>query len=89
MIRKLDKEHMDMITELRDAFAKNSQTLGNIYLEEYATKQRLEVLETERSKYVQQFSELQKQEQSLLEAMRERYGDGEINIANGTFTPAE
>lgn len=87
MTRKLDKEHVDQIMELRDAFAKNSQTLGNIYLEEYAVKQRLELLESERAKYVQQFAELQKQEQSLIETMRERYGDGEINIQNGTFTP--
>ena len=87
MTRKLDKEHMDEIQTLRDAFAKNSQTLGNIYLEEYAVKQRMELLESERTKYVQQFSELQKQEQELLEKMRERYGDGEINIAQGTFTP--
>jgi len=87
MTRKLDKEHVDQIMELRDAFAKNSQTLGNIYLEEYAVKQRLELLDSERAKYVQQFAELQKQEQSLIETMRERYGDGEINIQNGTFTP--
>jgi len=87
MTRKLDKEHMDMITELRDAFAKNSQTLGNIYLEEYSLKQRFDLLEAERAKYIQMFSDLQKQEQALLEKMRERYGDGEINIVQGTFTP--
>ena len=87
MTRKLDKEHVDEITQLRDSFAKNSQTLGNIYLEEYSLKQRFDMLDAERSKYVQQFSDLQKQEQELLEKMRERYGDGEINIAQGTFTP--
>lgn len=87
MTRKLDKEHLDQIMELRDAFAKNSQTLGNIYLEEYSLKRRFDLLESERSKYIQQFSDLQKQEQELLEKMRERYGDGEINIAQGTFTP--
>jgi len=89
MTRKLDKEHVDEITQLRDAFAKNSQTLGNIYLEEHALKQRFDLLEAERAKYIQMFSDLQKQEQALLEKMRERYGDGEINIAQGTFTSNE
>ena len=89
MTRKLDKEHMDEIQTLRDAFAKNSQTLGNIFLEEYSLKQRFDMLDAERVKYIQQFSELQKQEQTLLEKMRDRYGDGEINIAQGTFTPNE
>ena len=87
MTRKLDKEHVDEITQLRDAFAKNSQTLGNIYLEEYTLKQRFDLLEAERAKYIQAFNDLQKQEQELLQKMRERYGDGEINIVQGTFTP--
>ena len=87
MTRKLDKEHLDEIMQLRDAFAKNSQILGNIYLEEYSLKRRFDMLDSERANYIQQFSELQKQEQDLLEKMRERYGDGEINIAQGTFTP--
>jgi hypothetical protein len=87
MTRKLDKEHLDEIMELRDAFAQNSQTLGNIYIEEISLKQRIDMLDAERSKYIQQFAELQKQEQALLEKMRNRYGDGEINIAQGTFTP--
>jgi hypothetical protein len=34
-----------------------------------------------------EFEELRKQEQELLEKMRERYGDGQINLAEGTFTP--
>mgnify|MGYP003344408752 FL=1 len=89
MTRKLDKEHLDEIMQLRDAFAKNSQILGNIYLEEYSLKRRFDMLDSERTNYIQQFSELQKQEQDLLEKMRERYGDGEINIAQGTFTPNE
>jgi len=87
MTRKLDKEHLDEIVQLRDAFSANSQALGNMYLEEYTLKQRFDLLETERAKYIQMFSDLQKQEQQLLKKMRERYGDGEINIAQGTFTP--
>jgi len=87
MTRKLDKEHLDEIMQLRDAFAKNSQTLGNLYIEEYTLKQRFDLLETERAKYIQMFSDLQKQETELIKKMRERYGDGEINIVHGTFTP--
>ena len=35
MTRKLDKEHLDEIQALRDAFAQNSQLLGNLYIEEF------------------------------------------------------
>jgi hypothetical protein len=41
----------------------------------------------EQNKHLDQFESLRKQESELLEKMRERYGEGQINIAEGTFTP--
>ena len=36
-----------------------------------------------------QFERLQKEESELVEQLKERYGNGEINIAAGTFTPEQ
>jgi len=87
MTRKLDKEHLDEIQALRDAFSANSQTLGNLYIEEFSLQQQLQQLTEQRTKFMKQFVDLRKQEEELLEKMRNRYGDGQINIAHGTFTP--
>jgi predicted transcriptional regulator len=87
MTRKLDKEHLDEIQTLRDAFSANSQTLGNLYIEEFSLQQQLQQLTEQRTKFMKQFVDLRKQEEELLEKMRDRYGDGQINIAQGTFTP--
>jgi predicted transcriptional regulator len=87
MTRKLDKEHLDEIQALRDAFSANSQTLGNLYIEEFSLQQQLQQLTEQRTKFMKQFVDLRKQEEELLEKMRDRYGDGQINIAQGTFTP--
>jgi predicted transcriptional regulator len=87
MTRKLDKEHLDEIQALRDAFSANSQTLGNLYIEEFSLQQQLQQLMEQRTKFMKQFVDLRKQEEELLEKMRDRYGDGQINIAQGTFTP--
>jgi hypothetical protein len=89
MTKKLDKEHLDEIQTLRDEFAKNTNILGNIALERHATKMRLKAIEADEQHYLDQFENLQKQESVLLEKMRERYGEGQINIADGTFAPAE
>jgi hypothetical protein len=86
MIRKLDKEHLEEIQSLRDQFAKNSAALGNIAIEEHVIERQLEFLKQEKEKLFNAFSNLQEQEQTLLDKMRERYGDGQINIADGTFT---
>ena len=87
MTRKLDKEHLDEIQALREAFSANSQTLGNLYIEEFSLQQQLQQLTEQRTKFMKQFVDLRKQEEELLEKMRNRYGDGQINIAQGTFTP--
>ena len=86
MTRKLDKEHLEEIQSLRDQFAKNSAALGNITIEEHVIEQQLNYLKQEKEKLFNVFSNLQEQEQALLDKMRERYGDGQINIVDGTFT---
>jgi hypothetical protein len=86
MTRKLDKEHLEEIQSLRDQFAKNSAALGNIVIEQHAIEQQIEFLKQEKEKLFNIFANLREQEQALLDKMRERYGDGQINIADGTFT---
>jgi len=87
MIRKLDKEHLDEIQTLQEAFARNANVLGNITIETYAVKQQLAQLEAEQTKYLEEFERLRQEESALIDKMRERYGEGQINIAQGTFTP--
>ena len=87
MTRKLDKEHLDEIQTMRDEFATNSNTMGSLRLEQLALEQRIEFLQQEQKRCFAAFESLRKQETELLDKMRERYGDGQINIAEGTFTP--
>jgi len=89
MTRKLDKEHLDEIQSLRELFANNANNLGSISLEQIAINRRLEFLNAEQDKLYSEFESLRTKEQELLEKMRERYGDGQINIADGTFTPED
>lgn len=87
MTRKLDKEHLDEIQSLRSEFAKNSSTLGNIAIELHVLNRQLELMTAEQDKFLDQFESLRTKESELMQKMRERYGDGQINIADGTFTP--
>jgi hypothetical protein len=86
MTKKLDKEHLDALQQLRNSFAENANNLGAISLEQIAINRRLDFLNVEQDKLYSEFESLRKQEQELLEKMRERYGDGQINLAEGTFT---
>jgi predicted transcriptional regulator len=86
MTKKLDKEHLEALQQLRNSFAENANNLGAISLEQIAINRRLEFLNAEQDKLYFEFEELRNQEQDLLEKMRERYGDGQINLEDGTFT---
>ena len=89
MTRKLDKEHLDEIQTLREDFLKNSSSLGNIAIEIHVIKRQLEQLEAEQNNQIQNFDALRIRESDLLQKMRTRYGDGQINISEGTFTPSD
>jgi len=86
MTKKLDKEHLEEIQTLIYSFAKNANTLGNIAIELHMLTRQQELVTNEQHKYLDQFEALRNQESELLEKMRERYGDGQINIVDGTFT---
>ena len=84
--RKLDKEHLEQIQALQQGYAENANVLGNIAIERYALQQRLTQLETEEQSKLQEIESLKQQESDLIIKLRERYGEGEINIQDGTFT---
>lgn len=89
MTRKLDKEHLEAITELREQFSRVTMTLGNMTIEEITLQRQLETVQQEKQSYINELADLQQRETDLINRLRERYGDGEINIANGTFTAVE
>jgi TPP-dependent trihydroxycyclohexane-1,2-dione (THcHDO) dehydratase len=87
MTRKLDQEHLNAIQDLQTKFAQNANTLGAIAIDEYAIEQQLEQLKQAKQDQFTQFNELRKQEDALIEELKARYGEGQINIQDGTFTP--
>jgi TolA-binding protein len=87
MTQKLDREHLDSIQELRSKFNQNAYELGVLNIDINIMEQRIKQCQLEQERLFGEFNELQQTEQTLLEAMKERYGAGAINIEDGTFTP--
>jgi chromosome segregation ATPase len=89
MTKKLDKEHLDAIQKLRTEFAEVSSYIGNISIEKHLAKRQVEQLESRETELMNQFERLQQEEIKLIDKLKERYGEGQINIAEGTFTPEQ
>jgi len=89
MTKKLDKEHSEAITELQSKFAQNANVLGNIAIEEHVTVRRLESIKQDNDKYLEIHESLVTEEQNMIQLLKDHYGEGTINIQDGTFTTAE
>ena len=89
MTKKLDKEHVDAIQKLQDDFAKNATMLGRIAIDLKIVEQQKQVLLENQTALFVEFEQLRTNESELIEKLKERYGDGQINIVDGTFTSAE
>lgn len=84
--KKLEQVDIDSIVELRQKYAENTNALGLITTDEYAINQQLKQLTAEKEKMFSSLNELREQEIKLMDSLKEKYGDGQINIEDGTFT---
>lgn len=88
MIKKLDEEHLLLIQQLRDEFAENSNVIGNNSIRIIMLQKEIDKLNMSQDTAIAEFESLQIKESELLETLRERYGEGQVNINEGTFSPS-
>jgi len=83
--KKLEKQHVDEITQLRTKFSENSTEISLSTKEIYMLEQRSKQLEEYRNQLLQQFQTLQSQESELVTKLKEHYGEGQIDLEKGVF----
>lgn len=89
MTKKLDKEHVDAIQKLQEQFVQNARMIGTIAIDLKVLEQQQQTLLENQNTLFGEFSKLREEETELIKKLKERYGDGQINIADGTFISAE
>lgn len=84
---KFTDEEMQSIAKLQNEYQQNIYALGQLDLEKTNLEQQLEQVTEQRNSIYENWKELQKQESDLLNNLSQKYGDGSLNLKNGTFTP--
>ena len=79
---KLSTEEMNSIKVLKEGFANVTSYLGNIEMQ-------ILNLELEKDKVKDELKSLKAQEISLADELKNKYGDGNISLETGEFTPFE
>ena len=83
--RKLDKQDLDQLTELQSKFQPLMSSIASNAIDFELATEQLELIKGEKTMLIEQFKELRKNENDLLTALKEKYGEGEINLTDGTF----
>ena len=85
--KKLAKADIESITNIRGQFTECTNTLGLLQIDEKTISNQLLMVEEKKNEMFQKLDELRNQEQELFNSLQEKYGQGQINLEEGTFTP--
>lgn len=85
---KFTEEEMQEIAGLQAKYQQKIFELGQIQLEEINLVQIKTDLENKKTNILQEWKQFQKDEESLLNKLAGKYGNGSLNLRDGTFKPA-
>lgn len=84
---KFSEEEVKSIVELQDEYQQKIFELGQIRLELIDIDRQKKSLEEKEKEIVNEWEKCLKKENDLVNALSEKYGDGKLNLKDGTFTP--
>ena len=85
--KKLAKTDIESITNIQGQFAECTNTLGLLQIDEKTISNQLLMVEEKKNEMFQKLDDLRNQEQELFNSLQEKYGQGQINLEEGIFTP--
>lgn len=86
-IIKFTDAELQAIAKLQGDYQQYIYILGQIDLEKTDLEQQLELLKTKRNEVFENWKTAQKEETDLINSLSQKYGDGSLNLKDGTFKP--
>ena len=84
-IVKMTDGELTEVRGLQEKFQQKIFQLGQVSLQKVQAKEALKNAESLESKYVEDFQNLQKEENKLIESLLAKYGEGSLDLQAGTF----
>ena len=84
---KFTEQEMIEIATLQDSYQEKIFALGQLQLDEINAQNVLDDIKKNREEILKKWQALQAEEQSIINALAEKYGDGSLNLKDGTFKP--
>tara|TARA_Y100001938_G_scaffold100376_1_gene137217 strand:+ start:679 stop:987 length:309 start_codon:yes stop_codon:yes gene_type:complete len=84
---KFTKEEMNQINELQKSYAGLQNALGQISVSRIRLEQQMTELDSAEDTIRTKFTETQSQEKDFVQSINKKYGDGNLDLGTGVFTP--
>ena len=84
---KFTEEEMKQITTLQQGYVNLQSVLGQLGVNRIRLNQQFDDLDTAEEKVRTQFVENQTKERDFVDGINKKYGDGNLDLTSGVFTP--
>jgi len=84
---KFSEEEMKQINELQGTYLNLQNTLGQMSVQRMRLEQQVENLDVAEENVRTSFVDTQKKERDFVDQINKKYGDGNLDLSSGVFTP--
>ena len=84
---KFTEDEMKQISELQKTYVNIQNTLGQLSISRMRLEQQLEEMKKNEDGVKSQFTQTQTSEREFVESINKKYGDGNLDLNTGVFTP--
>ena len=84
---KFTDEEMKQLVELQQKYQSVQNALGQLGVAKLRLEQQVAAFDAEQVNIESQFNEVQNQERGFVDSVNKKYGDGNLDINTGVFTP--
>ena len=84
---KFSEDEMKEVGVLQQTYVNVQNSLGQVSVQKLRVEQQLSDLDTAEDQLKTQFVETQTKERAFVDSINKKYGDGNLDINSGVFTP--
>ena len=85
---KFTEDEMKQISELQSTYLNIQNTLGQLSVSRIRLEKQLTDLNSTESNVIGEFGKTQEKEREFVASINKKYGDGNLDLGTGVFTPA-
>tara|TARA_Y100000356_G_C11041044_1_gene173550 strand:- start:95 stop:367 length:273 start_codon:yes stop_codon:yes gene_type:complete len=86
--KKLTEEEIQKVKDIRKNYVSIQNAFGQLHLTQINLRNQLEQIDVNFNTLQEEYTKTQDAERTLVKDIQDKYGQGTLNIEDGTFSPS-